>query len=77
MNLKEAVKKEMAKRPSLPEPSERLALRTKARITQEALAGIVGVNRKMIYQYEHGISEPTGRRRLRYIEALTVMGDET
>ena len=77
MTVKETVQKEMAKRPPLPEPSERQALRKKARLTQVALAGIVGVDRKMISQYENGIAEPTGARRLRYVEALNVMADET
>ncbi len=77
MTVRDAVKTEMAKRPPLPELSQLKTLRKKAGLTQQAVADIVVVSREMISAYETGRAEPTGECRLRYIEALDVMRQET
>lgn len=54
----------------LPEPAERVRLRTLFGFTQAQLAEYMQVTRKAVYAWEHGISEPTGERRERYARQL-------
>jgi DNA-binding XRE family transcriptional regulator len=50
----------------LPEPAERVRLRTLFGVTQAELAAEMRVTRKAIYAWEHGLAEPTGENRIRY-----------
>jgi DNA-binding XRE family transcriptional regulator len=56
--------------PYLPEPAERVRLRRAFNATQDEIAAHVGVIRRTVYAWEHGITEPTGERRTRYAELL-------
>lgn len=55
----------------LPEPDERIRLRVLFGVTQDELADEVGVSRKTVYAWEHGLSNPTGRKREAYAAVLT------
>ena len=54
----------------LPEPAERVRLRTLFGVTQSELAAEMQVTRKAVYAWEHGISEPTGERRDKYARLI-------
>ena len=56
---------------ALPEPAERMRLRTLFGVTQHELAAEMGVTRKSIYAWENGISDPTGDRRAKYARLLS------
>ena len=51
---------------ALPDPAERLRLRTLFGVTQDELADEIGVTRKTIYAWEHGKGNPTGQKRSAY-----------
>lgn len=57
---------------ALPEPAERIRLRKIFDVSQAELAQECAVTRKTVYAWEHGLSEPTGRKRARYAEILRV-----
>lgn len=65
---------ELARHPvsELPEPSERVRLRNKFGISQGTLADKMGVARRTIYSWEHGLSEPHGRKRVMYAEVIAL-----
>jgi DNA-binding XRE family transcriptional regulator len=54
----------------LPVPAERVRLRERFGASQVDIAAELRVTRKTVYSWEHGLSEPTGRNRLRYSELL-------
>lgn len=57
--------------PRLPPPAERRRLRKAFGVTQEELAGAIGVSRQMIVGYEReGGNTPTGNTRVKYAEIL-------
>jgi DNA-binding XRE family transcriptional regulator len=56
--------------PSLPEPAERLRLRELYGVTQTEVAKHIGVTRQAIYNWEHGLYEPTGDNRVKYAGLL-------
>ena len=56
----------------LPDPAERVRLRNKFGISQGTLAATMGVARRTIYSWEHGISEPHGSKRVMYAKVLAL-----
>lgn len=58
------------RRRMLPPPEIRRMLREKAGITQEEIAGALGVSRPAISRWESGARTPRGERLLDYIELL-------
>jgi DNA-binding XRE family transcriptional regulator len=55
---------------TLPEPAERMRLRRLFGISQSELADSLGVNRKSVYHWESGKSEPRGEPREAYAGLL-------
>jgi DNA-binding XRE family transcriptional regulator len=61
--------------PELPEPSERIRLRNLFKATQSDLATEIGITRKAVYAWEHGISNPVGLNREAYAALLKSWAD--
>lgn len=63
----------MRVRRSLPDPSERRALRESAGLTQQELADAIGVSRQAVGLWESGLRTPRGRFLDDYTEAIAAL----
>lgn len=70
--LREALD-EVALTRSIAHPSSRRGPREHAGITQQALAGVLGISRAAVSRYEAGTRTPRGARLVAYSEALAVL----
>ena len=55
---------------TLPAPAERMAIRQRARVSRERLAGELDVQPLAVARWERGTREPRGELRLRYARLL-------
>jgi len=69
MNTDSLVDTSRARR-RLPEPAMRRLLRERARLTQDEIARVAGVDRATISRWETGSREPRGELLTRYLEIL-------
>lgn len=70
MKVRKAVRTAVDQRPALPEPHLRRTLRRKSGLSQEELAGAIGVSGAALGRWENGTRTPRGENRERYAEAL-------
>ncbi|MEU0343176.1 helix-turn-helix transcriptional regulator [Streptomyces bobili] len=64
-------------RQDLPEPDGRRALRQAAGLTQEEVAGAIGVTRQAVAQWEAGVRTPRGRLLDAYVDVLRTLREAT
>jgi DNA-binding XRE family transcriptional regulator len=59
----------------LPLPAERIRLRNLFGVSQGTVAGILGISRRTLYAWEHGLAEPTGSNRANYGALVTLWSE--
>lgn len=67
---------EARRRQSLPPPAVRRLLREQAGLTQDEVAGTIGVGRPSVTRYESGTRDPRGEIRLAYVDLLERIAGE-
>ncbi len=60
---------------SLPGPAARMAIRQRARVSRERIAGELGVQPLAVARWERGTREPRGDLRLRYAKLLRLLDE--
>ncbi len=73
MMIEGLIARKVKARRSLPPPSLRRALRESAGLTQEDVAGSVGVRRESVSRWETGARTPRGSTLVAYAELLEAL----
>jgi DNA-binding transcriptional regulator YiaG len=70
----EPIQRKRAATKALPPPLSRKALRQAAGLSQQDIAGVLGVHRETVSRWELGTRTPRGELLVRYLELLHELG---